>query len=148
MAQAANGNGNGNGRISFQKIRDILQLPDLIGVQRDSFAWFRAEGLGEAFRDVSPIEDFTGNLALEFDSHWFEEPKHDVDECREKDMTFSAPLFVKARFVNKQTGEIKEQTVFMGDFPMMTEWGTFIINGTERVIVGKSPMKKIGRAHV
>ena len=126
-----------NGRLSFQKIRDILDLPDLIGIQRDSFGWFRDEGLAEAFRDVSPIEDFTGNLALEFAEHWFEPPKYDVEECREKDMTFSAPLFVKARFVNKQTGEIKEQTVFMGDFPMMTEKGTFIINGTERVVVSQ-----------
>jgi DNA-directed RNA polymerase subunit beta len=139
LAKGSNGsNGsNGNGRLSFQKIKDILELPDLIGVQRDSFAWFREEGLGEAFRDVSPIEDFTGNLALEFAEHWFEESKHDVDECREKDMTYSAPLFVKARFVNKQTGEIKEQTVFMGDFPMMTDKGTFIINGTERVVVSQ-----------
>ena len=126
-----------NGRLSFQKIKDILDLPDLIGIQRDSFGWFRQEGLAEAFRDVSPIEDFTGNLALEFAEHWFDPPKHDVEECREKDMTFSAPLFVKARFVNKQTGEIKEQTVFMGDFPMMTEKGTFIINGTERVVVSQ-----------
>ena len=126
-----------NGRLSFQKIKDILDLPDLIGIQRDSFAWFRKEGLGEAFRDVSPIEDFTGNLALEFAEHWFDPPKHDVEECREKDMTYSAPLFVKARFVNKQTGEIKEQTVFMGDFPMMTDKGTFIINGTERVVVSQ-----------
>ncbi len=124
-------------RLSFQKIRDILDLPDLIGIQRDSFAWFRQEGLGEAFRDVSPIEDFTGNLALEFAEHWFEPPKYDVEECREKDMTFAAPLFVKSRFVNKQTGEIKEQTVFMGDFPVMTDKGTFIINGTERVVVSQ-----------
>jgi DNA-directed RNA polymerase subunit beta len=133
----ANGSNGSNGRLSFQKIKDILDLPDLIGVQRDSFAWFRKEGLGDAFRDVSPIEDFTGNLALEFAGHWFEDAKHDVDECREKDMTYSAPLFVKARFVNKQTGEIKEQTVFMGDFPMMTDKGTFIINGTERVVVSQ-----------
>ena len=124
-------------RISFQKIRDIVELPDLIGIQLDSFDWFKREGLGEAFRDVSPIEDFTGNLALEFSDHWFEEPKHSVEECREKDMTFAAPLFVKARFVNKTTGEIKEQTVFMGDFPMMTGTGTFIINGTERVVVSQ-----------
>ncbi len=133
-----NGNGdNGNGRLSFQKIKDIIELPNLISIQRDSFAWFRKEGLGEAFKDVSPIEDFTGNLALEFAEHWFDPPKHDVEECREKDMTFSAPLFVKARFVNKQTGELKEQTVFMGDFPMMTDKGTFIINGTERVVVSQ-----------
>ncbi|HVE91544.1 MAG TPA: DNA-directed RNA polymerase subunit beta [Actinomycetota bacterium] len=124
-------------RLSFQKIKDILDLPDLIGIQRDSFAAFKSEGIGEAFRDVSPIEDFTGNLALEFSGHWFEEPKHSVEECREKDITYSAPLFVKARFVNKTTGELKEQTVFLGDFPMMTEKGTFVINGTERVVVSQ-----------
>jgi DNA-directed RNA polymerase subunit beta len=125
------------GRISFQKIREVGDLPDLIGIQRNSFTTFREEGLKEAFRDVSPIEDFTGNLALEFAEHWFEDPKHPVDECREKDMTYAAPLFVKARFVNKTTGEIKEQTVFMGDFPVMTDKGTFIINGTERVVVSQ-----------
>jgi DNA-directed RNA polymerase subunit beta len=124
-------------RITFQKISDILDLPDLIGIQRESFEQFRREGLKEAFRDVSPIEDFTGNLALEFSDHWFEDPKHSVEECKEKDITHSAPLFVKARFVNKTTGEIKEQTVFMGDFPIMTDKGTFIINGTERVVVSQ-----------
>jgi DNA-directed RNA polymerase subunit beta len=124
-------------RVSFQKIRDVLDLPDLIGIQRDSFDAFRRDGLREAFRDVSPIEDFTGNLALEFADHKFEDAKHSVEECKEKDITYSAPLFVTARFVNKTTGEIKEQTVFMGDFPMMTEKGTFIINGTERVVVSQ-----------
>src|SRR5207248_526921 len=86
---------------------------------------------------ISPIEDFTGNLALEFTEHRFEDPKHTVDECKEKDMTYSAPLFVTAQFMNKATGEIKEQTVFMGDFPMMTDKGTFVINGTERVVVSQ-----------
>src|ERR671924_1408973 len=124
-------------RVSFARFPEIQQLPDLIAVQRDSFNWFLSEGLKETFRDISPIEDFTGNLQLEFAEHKFEDPKHTVAECREKTMTFSAPLFVTARFMNKETGEIKEQTVFMGDFPMMTDKGTFIINGTERVVVSQ-----------
>src|ERR671914_1224499 len=122
-------------RVSFARFPEIQPLPDLIAIQRDSFNWFLNEGLKETFRDISPIEDFTGNLALEFADHRFEETKHSVEECKEKDMTYSAPLFVTARFINKETGEIKEQTVFMGDFPMMTEHGTFVINGTERVVV-------------
>ncbi|MGH2690669.1 MAG: DNA-directed RNA polymerase subunit beta, partial [Actinomycetota bacterium] len=124
-------------RVSFARFPEIQPLPDLIAIQRDSFNWFLSEGLKETFRDISPIEDFTGNLALEFTEHRFEDPKHTVDECKEKDMTFSAPLFVTAQFMNKATGEIKEQTVFMGDFPMMTDKGTFVINGTERVVVSQ-----------
>jgi DNA-directed RNA polymerase subunit beta len=124
-------------RVSFARFPEIQPLPDLIAIQRDSFNWFLDEGLKETFRDISPIEDFTGNLALEFTEHRFEDPKHTVDECKEKDMTYSAPLFVTAQFMNKATGEIKEQTVFMGDFPMMTEKGTFVINGTERVVVSQ-----------
>ncbi len=124
-------------RVSFARFPEIQQLPDLISVQKDSFNWFLNEGLKETFHDVSPIEDFTGNLQLEFGEYRFEEPKHSVDECKEKDMTFSASLFVTSRFMNKETGEIKEQTVFMGDFPMMTDKGTFVINGTERVVVSQ-----------
>ncbi|MGH2768682.1 MAG: DNA-directed RNA polymerase subunit beta, partial [Actinomycetota bacterium] len=124
-------------RVSFARFPEIQPLPDLIAIQRDSFAWFISEGLKETFRDISPIEDFTGNLALEFGEHRFDPPKHSEYECREKDMTYSAPLFVTATFMNKETGEIKEQTVFMGDFPMMTGKGTFIINGTERVVVSQ-----------
>jgi len=124
-------------RLTFARFPEVQDLPDLTAIQRDSFNWFLTEGLKEVFRDMSPIEDFTGNLALEFAEHRFEDPKNPVDECKEKDMTFSAPLFVTARFINKETGEIKEQTVFMGDFPMMTENGTFIINGTERVVVSQ-----------
>lgn len=124
-------------RRSFAKIPDILDVPNLIAVQRDSFEWFLHEGLAEAFRDTSPIGDFTGNLVLEFGAHEFGEIKYAVDECKEKDMTYSAPLFVTARLINKETGEIKEQNVFMGDFPLMTEKGTFIINGTERVVVSQ-----------
>jgi len=119
-----------------------LALPDLIAVQRDSFKWFLDRGLSETFRDISPIEDFTGQLRLELefdaeDPDLRPPPKFTVEECKEKDMTFSAPIFVRARFMNATTGEIKEQTVFMGDFPMMTDKGTFIINGTERVVVSQ-----------
>jgi DNA-directed RNA polymerase subunit beta len=124
-------------RRTFAKLEEVLPPPNLISVQKESFDWFLDTGLGETLKDISPIEDFTGNLALQFLSHRFEDPKFDEDECKEKDMTFSRPLFVTAAFINKETGEIKEQTVFMGDFPMMTDKGTFIINGTERVVVSQ-----------
>ena len=129
-------------RYSFGNLDEVLELPDLIAIQRESFNWFLYEGLAGAFRDISPITDFTQTLSLEleFDPHDEDlrpPPKFTVEECKEKDMTFSAPIFVRARFVNAGTGEIKEQTVFMGDFPMMTEKGTFIINGTERVVVSQ-----------
>ena len=129
-------------RYSFGNLDEVLELPDLIAIQRESFEWFLYQGLADAFRDISPIKDFTETLSLElqFDPHDEDlrpPPKFTVDECKEKDMTFSAPIFVRARFVNQSTGEIKEQTVFMGDFPMMTEKGTFVINGTERVVVSQ-----------
>ena len=124
-------------RRSFAKLTEVLPPPNLISVQKESFDWFLNTGLEDTLREISPIEDFTGNLALQFLSHRFEDPKFDENECKEKDMTFSRPLFVTAAFINKETGEIKEQTVFMGDFPMMTDKGTFIINGTERVVVSQ-----------
>jgi len=124
-------------RLSFGKLREVLALPDLIAVQRESFQWFLDEGVAEVLRDMSPIEDFTGQLKLELADHVFDPPKHSEEECRDHDMTFARPLFVTARFMNSQTGEIKEQTVFMGDFPMMTDRGTFIINGTERIVVSQ-----------
>ena len=124
-------------RLSFGKLREVLALPDLIAVQRDSFQWFLEDGIAEVLRDISPIEDFTGQLKLELTDHVFDPPKHSEDECRERDMTYARPLFVTARFMNAATGEIKEQTVFMGDFPMMTDRGTFIINGTERIVVSQ-----------
>jgi DNA-directed RNA polymerase subunit beta len=124
-------------RRSFAKLEEVLPPPNLISVQRESFDWFLNEGLKETLKDISPIEDFTGNLALQFIDHRFEPPKFDEDECKEKDLDYSRPLFVTAAFINKETGEIKEQTVFMGDFPMMTNKGTFIINGTERVVVSQ-----------
>jgi DNA-directed RNA polymerase subunit beta len=129
-------------RFSFANLDEALPLPDLIAIQRDSFQWFLEAGLADTFRDISPIEDFTGQLRLELefdptDIDLRPPPKFTVEECKEKDMTFSAPIFVRARFMNATTGEIKEQTVFMGDFPMMTDKGTFIINGTERVVVSQ-----------
>ena len=129
-------------RYSFANLTEPLELPDLIAVQRESFEWFLNEGLAETFKDISPIKDFSEALQLELEFDPDDEdlrppPKFSVDECKEKDMTYSAPIFVRARFMNRNTGEIKEQTVFMGDFPMMTEKGTFIINGTERVVVSQ-----------
>jgi DNA-directed RNA polymerase subunit beta len=129
-------------RYSFANIEEALALPDLVAIQRESFRWFIEDGLKETFSDISPIKDFTETLQLELEFDPDDEdlrppPKFSVEECKEKDMTFSAPIFVRARFVNATTGEIKEQTVFMGDFPMMTEKGTFVINGTERVVVSQ-----------
>ncbi len=129
-------------RYSFANIGEALELPDLISVQRTSFDWLLRTGLRETFRDISPIKDFTEMLQLELefdpeDEDLHPPPKFSVEECKEKDMTYSSPIFVRARFMNSQTGEIKEQTVFMGDFPMMTEKGTFVINGTERVVVSQ-----------
>ena len=124
-------------RRSFAKIPEVLDVPNLIALQRDSFKWFLDDGLRETFHDISPIEDFTGTLAVEFGAHEFGDPKYSVEECKEKDMSYQAPLFVEVRFINKETGEIKEQQVFMGDFPLMTDRGTFVINGTERVVVSQ-----------
>ena len=124
-------------RRTFAKIPELLEVPSLIAIQKDSFDWFLKEGLRETFRDISPIEDFTGTLAVEFGDHEFGDPKYSVDECKEKDMSYQAPLFVEVRFIHKETGEIKEQQVFMGDFPLMTDRGTFVINGTERVVVSQ-----------
>ena len=129
-------------RYSFGNLNEPLELPDLLAVQRDSFEWFLNEGLANTFRDISPIKDFSEALQLELEFDPFDEdlrppPKFTVEECKEKDMTYAAPVFVRARFLNQHTGEIKEQTVFMGDFPVMTEKGTFIVNGTERVVVSQ-----------
>ena len=124
-------------RLSFAKIPEVLPLPDLLAVQHESFQWFLDEGLKEIFDEISPIEDFTGSLALELTDHRFGDPTMSLEECKERDANFARPLFVTARFMNKSTGEIKEQQVFLGDFPMMTEKGVFIINGTERVIVSQ-----------
>ena len=145
-------------RISFAKIQEPLEVPQLLSLQTDSFdwligneAWDRAverrrgegedvsskSGLQEIFEEISPIEDFSETMSLSFENPVFYDPKYTVDECKEKDFTYSAPLYVSAEFTNNDTGEIKGQTVFMGDFPLMTDKGTFIINGTERVVVSQ-----------
>lgn len=124
-------------RRSFARISEVLELPNLIEIQSSSYQWFLDEGLKEMFQDISPIEDFAGNLSLEFIDYSLGEPKYSVEESKERDATYSAPLRVKLRLVNKETGEVKDQDVFMGDFPLMTEMGTFIINGAERVIVSQ-----------
>ncbi|MYF83761.1 MAG: DNA-directed RNA polymerase subunit beta, partial [Acidimicrobiia bacterium] len=124
-------------RLSFSKIPEVSPLPDLIAVQRESFSWFLEEGLSRIFQQLSPIEDFGGQLALDLSDHYFGEPLMTEEEAKERDTSYSKPLHVIARFVNRNTGEIKEQRVFLGDFPMMTRNGTFIINGTERVVVSQ-----------
>ena len=141
-------------RVSFAKIREPLRVPDLLDLQTQSFewlvgdeAWFQRRidagdespvgGLEEILTEISPIEDFSGSMSLSFSDPRFDEVKASVEECKDKDMTYSAPLFVTAEFTNNTTGEIKSQTVFMGDFPVMTDKGTFIINGTERVVVSQ-----------
>jgi DNA-directed RNA polymerase subunit beta len=146
-------------RITFARIKEPLEVPSLLALQTDSFDWLlgnekwrekvaaehlvgrkdlpEQSGLEEIFEEISPIEDFTGTMSLSFRDHRFEPPKYSADDCKEKDMTFSAPMFVTAEFINNSTGEIKSQTVFMGDFPLMSPKGTFIINGTERVVVSQ-----------
>ena len=147
MAQAKNSAPTSlyRNRRSFAKIPDVMDVPNLIAIQTDSFEFFKGEGLAQAFHDISPIENSTKDMCVEFGKHEFGEPKYTVDECKEKDVSYQAPLFVEIRFINRETGEIKEQDVFMGDFPLMTPRGTFIINGTERVVVSqlvRSPDRK------
>ncbi len=124
-------------RVNFGKIPEAMELPNLISVQRQSFERFKDEGLREAFKESSPIQSQNHMLEVTFGEHQFGDPSHTVEECREKDMTYQAPLLTDVRLTNKETGEIKEQLVFMGDFPMMTDQGTFIINGTERIVVSQ-----------
>jgi len=125
--------------MSYSRIEEVLDMPNLIEVQKNSYKWFLEEGLREVFRDISPIQDYTGNLVLEFPDYRLEtdNPKYSVEECKERDTTYSAPLKVKVRLINKETGEVKEQEIFMGDFLLMTENGTFVINGAERVVVSQ-----------
>ncbi|MCI8650633.1 MAG: DNA-directed RNA polymerase subunit beta [Anaerotruncus sp.] len=138
-------------RMSFSRINEVLQMPNLIEVQKNSYQWFLNEGLKEVFRDVSSITDYQGNLVLDFiDYHLDDKPKYTIEECKERDATYAAPLRVRASLLNKETGEVKEQDIFMGDFPLMTDSGTFIINGAERVIVSqlvRSPGVYYGAAH-
>ena len=129
-------------RYTFANLSEPIELPDLIAIQRESFEWFMRQGLAEAFSDISPISDFSGNMKLELEFDPTDEdlcppPKFQMEECRERDMSYSSSIFVRARFLRADTGEIKEQVVFMGDFPKMTDKGTFIINGTERVVVSQ-----------
>ncbi|MEF2559969.1 MAG: DNA-directed RNA polymerase subunit beta [Eggerthellaceae bacterium] len=124
-------------RRSFAKIPDVMDVPNLIAIQTESFKKFMDEGLTSAFQDISPIESNTKDMCVEFGKHEFGEPKYSVDECKERDVSYQAPLFAEIRFINRETGEMKEQDVFMGDFPLMTQRGTFIINGTERVVVSQ-----------
>jgi DNA-directed RNA polymerase subunit beta len=140
-----------NVRMSFSHINEVLDMPNLIEVQKNSYAWFLSQGLKEVFKDVSSITDFTGNLVLDFIDYKIEDKaKYSVEECKERDATYAAPLHVVARLVNRETGEVKEQEIFMGDFPLMTDSGTFIINGAERVIVSqlvRSPGVYYGMEH-
>ena len=127
-----------NVRMSYAKIDEVLDMPNLIEVQKNSYNWFLEEGLKEVFRDISPITDYTGNLVLEFIDYRLEDKvKYSVEECKERDTNYASPLKARVRLINKETGEVKEQEIFMGDFPLMTEQGTFIINGAERVIVSQ-----------
>ncbi len=124
-------------RRSYSRIEEILDIPDLVEIQRKSYRWFMEKGLKDTFHDISPIQDFTGNLSLEFVDYSLGEPKYEVEECKERDATYAAPLRVKVRLMNKETGEVQESEVFMGDFPLMTKAGTFIINGAERAVVSQ-----------
>ncbi len=138
-------------RMSFSKIEEVIDMPNLIEVQKNSYQWFLDEGLKEVFRDIATIEDYTGNLVLDFIDYRLDaEPKYSIKECKERDTTYAAPLRVTARLLNKETGEVKEQEVFMGDFPLMTDSGKFVINGAERVIVSqlvRSPGAYFGKAY-
>jgi len=128
-----------NTRMSFSKIDEVLEMPNLIEVQKNSYKWFKEEGLNEVFRDVSPITDYSGNLSLDFIGYKIDEDdkKYSVEECKARDATYAAPLKVRVRLINRENGEIKEQEIFMGDFPLMTDSGTFVINGAERVVVSQ-----------
>ncbi len=136
-ANSSNPSVDATGRVNFSKIPPAMELPNLITVQKESFERFMGQGLAEAFAESSPIENNAGTMELTFGNHEFGDPQHTIAECRAKDITYQAPLLVEVRFTNKETGEIKEQLVFMGDFPLMTDRGTFIINGTERVVVSQ-----------
>ena len=125
-------------RKDFAKVGDFIEMPNLIKVQKDSYDWFIKEGLGEVLKDISPIEDYSGNLVLEFFDYYMEDKtKYSIEEAKERDATYSTRLHVKVRLINRETGEIKEQEIYLGDFPLMTDSGTFIINGAERVVVSQ-----------
>ena len=124
-------------RYSYARIKEIMEMPHLLDLQRNSYDWFKKEGLREIFKDISPIADFSGNLELFFENFTFGESKYSLEECKKRDGTYAAPVRVKVKLHNKAKGDVKEQEVFLGDFPIMTSTGTFIINGAERVIVSQ-----------
>ena len=126
-------------RMSYQRQKEVLEMPNLIEVQKDSYQWFLDEGLNEVFDDISPIADYGGKLSLEFIGFTFDEKeaKYTIEQCKERDVTYAAPLKVRVRLINKETDEINEHEIFMGDLPLMTATGTFVINGAERVIVSQ-----------
>ena len=139
-------------RMSYSRQKEVLDMPNLIEVQRNSYEWFLSDGLKEALDDISPIEDYSQNLSLEFVDFKLcvEDKKYTIEECKERDATYAAPLKVKVRLHNKETGEFTEHDIFMGDLPLMTETGTFVINGAERVIVSqlvRSPGIYYGVSH-
>jgi len=139
-------------RMSYSRQKDVLDMPNFMELQKDSYEWFLNEGLKEVFDDISPIEDYSNHLSLEFVDFQLceEDAKYTIEECKERDATYAAPLKVKVRLHNKETGEIKEHEIFMGDLPLMTETGTFVVNGAERVIVSqlvRSPGIYYGIAH-
>ena len=125
-------------RKTFERIGDSVEIPNLIKVQKDSYEWFVKEGLGEVLKDISPIIDYTGNLVLEFFDYYLEDKtKYTIEEAKERDATYSTRLHAKVRLINRETGEIKEQEIYLGDVPVMTDSGTFVINGAERVVVSQ-----------
>ena len=124
-------------RITFSKTSNNYELADLLDIQKKSFEWFLLEGIKEVFEDLFPVESFTGNISLEFGEYSFDEPRYSIKECKDRQITYAAPLKVQTRLFNNETGEVKEQEIFLGDMPLMTEAGTFIINGAERVVVSQ-----------
>ena len=129
--------------MSFSKINEVMSMPDLIEVQKNSYKWFLDTGLREVLRDINEITDYTGNLVLDFIDYRVDpNPKHTVKECKERDTTYNSRLYVTARLLNKETGEIKKNEIYMGDFPIMTESGTFIINGAERILSRREPTRQ------
>ena len=124
-------------RVTFSRVNNILEMKDLLEIQKDSYQDFIINGIKEVFEDLFPVESFSGTLSLDFGDYHFDEPRHTVKQCKDRETTYSSPLVVEARLFNNETGEVKEQEIFLGDMPLMTDTGTFIINGAERVIVSQ-----------
>ena len=148
MAYTVKKYGDYRERRSYAKTKNAIELNNLLEIQKKSYDWFMTEGIDEVFKDIFPVESFTGNLTLEFGEYSFEEPRYSIKGCKDRYATYAAPLKVQARLFNQETGEVKEQEIYLGDMPIMTESGTFIINGAERVIVSqlvRSPSVYFGR---